>query len=126
MSTMPQKGSTTMTYEMSVQLPCSVRLEKETMTYVSECPPLNILSAGETEEQAIKAIESAVIMYLQSAVEDGLIGQFLSSKGFRFTANETEIKEAEQVVAVRINEEGAKPIRITVPIGLLAASSAAT
>ncbi len=112
------------TYEMNVQLPCSVRFEKETMIYVSECPPLNILSAGETESEAIDAIRSAVIMYLQSAVEDGLLGQLLVNKGFRFTASEQEIKEAEQVIAVRVHEDGAKVVPIKIPIGLLATASA--
>ncbi len=113
------------TYEMHVQLPCSVRFEQETMTYVSECPPLKILSAGETESEAIDAIRSAIIMYLQSAVEDGMLGQLLVSKGFQFTANEQEIKEAEQVVGVRVREEGAKFVPIKIPIGLLAAASSA-
>jgi hypothetical protein len=106
--------------EMSIQLPCIVRFESETKTFVSECPPLNILSGADTEPDAISAIQSAVVLYLQTVVEDGRLGEVLAEKGFRFTNDQKEIAMAEHFIALRVGER-AKAVSVKVPIGLLVA-----
>ena len=108
---------------MSIQLPCTVRFEEETKTFVSECPPLNVLSAADTEADAINAIQSAVVLYLQTVVEDNRLGEVLSQRGFRFTTDQREISMAESVIALQIGKQS--PISVTVPIGLLVANDAA-
>jgi hypothetical protein len=57
-------------------------------------------------------------MYLQSAVEDGCIGEILLDRGFRFTNDPSEISTAEAFVSVKVSE-GNKAFPIRVPIGLL-------
>jgi hypothetical protein len=110
--------------EMSIQLPCIVRFESQTQTFVSECPPLNITSGADTEAEAIEAIQSAVMLYLQTVVEDKCLGEVLTQKGFRFTNNPKEILMAEQFIAVRVGER-AKAVSVKVPIGLLVADQMA-
>jgi predicted RNase H-like HicB family nuclease len=110
--------------EMSIQLPCIVRFEEKTRTFVSECPPLNVLSAADTEAEAIKALQSAVVLYLQTVVEDNRLGAVLSEKGFRFTNDPKEILMAENFIALRTGERS-RTVSFKVPIGLLVASHAA-
>jgi len=110
--------------EMNIQLPCIVRFERETKTFVSECPPLNVLSAADTEAEAIAAIQSAVVLYLQTVVEDNRLGEVLSEKGFRFTNDPKEILMAEHFIQLRIGERS-KTVSVKVPIGLLVASHVA-
>ena len=109
--------------EMSIQLPCIVRFEEDTKTFVSECPPLNILSGADTEAEAIEAIQSAVVLYLQTVVEDKCLGEVLTEKGFRFTNDQKEILMAEHFIAVRVGQ--AKAVSVKVPIGLLVANQMA-
>jgi predicted RNase H-like HicB family nuclease len=111
-------------FEMSVQLPCIVRFEKETRTFVSECPPLNVLSAADTEAEAIEGLQSAVVLYLQTLVEDNRLGEVLNQRGFRFTNDPKEILMAKNFIQLRI-EERSKRVSVTVPIGLLVATRAA-
>jgi predicted RNase H-like HicB family nuclease len=110
--------------EMNIQLPCIVRFEAETRTFVSECPPLNIVSAADTEAEAIDALQSAVVLYLQTVVEDNRLGEVLSEKGFRFTNDPKEILMARNFIQLR-TEERSKTVSVKVPIGLLVATHAA-
>jgi predicted RNase H-like HicB family nuclease len=107
--------------EMSIQLPCVVRFEQETKTYVSECPPLNLLSGADTEADAVQAIQSAIVLYLQTLVEDKRLGDVLFKNGFRPTNDPKEILMAEHFVAVRVGQQ-AKSVSVKVPIGLLVAN----
>lgn len=110
--------------EMSIQLPCIVRFENDTKTFVSECPPLSITSGADTEAEAIEAIQSAVVLYLQTVVEDKCLGEVLTEKGFRFTNDQKEIMMAEHFIAVRVGER-ARAVSVKVPIGLLVADQMA-
>lgn len=107
--------------EMSIKLPCIVRYESESQTFVSECPPLNLVSAAETEDEAVAAIQSAVVLYLQTVLEDQRFGEVLKEKGFRFTNDPGEIMMAEHYIAVRVDER-AKAVSVKVPIGRLVAN----
>jgi hypothetical protein len=110
--------------EMSIQLPCIVRFENDTKTFVSECPPLNITSGADTEAEAIEAIQSAVVLYLQTVVEDKRLGEVLTEKGFRFTNDQKEILMAEHFIALRVGDL-ARAVSVKVPIGLLVADQMA-
>ncbi len=107
--------------EMSIHLPCIIRFEKETKTFVSECPPLGLLSGADNEAEAVDAIQSAVVLYLQAIVEDNCIGEVLAEKGFLFTNDSRQIEQAEHFIAVRVGEE-ARAVNVKVPIGLLVRS----
>lgn len=110
-------------FEMSIQLPCVVRFEVETKAFVSECPPLNILSGADTEAEAIEALQSAVVLYLQTLVEDNRLAEVLSQRGFRFTNDPKEILMAKNFIQLRI-EKQSKTVSVKVPIGLLVANHA--
>jgi|SRR5579862_1041743 len=113
----------TTSLEMSIQLPCVVRFEKETKSYVSECPPLHLLSGADTEADAVKAIQSAIVLYLQTLAEDKRLGEALMLNGFWPTNDPKEISMAEHFVAVRVGKQ-ARSVSVRVPIGLIAANQA--
>lgn len=62
---------------------------KETEGYVSKCPELNVASCGESLEEAIENLKEAVQLYLENALELGLMDDLkesITSKD-KFTAH---------------------------------------
>ncbi len=49
------------------RLACRVRRDEQTDVFVSVCPSMNVYSQGETEDEAIAAIKSAVGLYIKAA-----------------------------------------------------------
>ena len=49
-----------------IDLACVIRRDKQASIFVSHCPNLNLYSQGETEEEAIGAITSAVVLYFKA------------------------------------------------------------
>ena len=54
--------------DMIVRFACIVRKDERASAFVSYCPALDIYSQGETEEEAIAGIQSAVALYLKAAL----------------------------------------------------------
>ena len=65
---------------IEAQLVVGVRWDEQAHVFVSHAPALDIYSQGVTHEDAIRAIESAMRMYLITAVEqnkiDGVLKRF--------------------------------------------------
>ena len=54
------------TLSIMFQLTCGVRWDEQAGVFVSSCPSMNVYSQGETEDEAIAAIKSAVGLYLKA------------------------------------------------------------
>ena len=61
---------------------------KEEEGYVSKCPELGVVSAGDTVEEAFKNLKEAVELYLENAKELGIIDEIEAELRFeeRFTS----------------------------------------
>ena len=62
---------------IEAQLNVGVRWDEPSKVFVSHAPALGIYSQGPTREDAVRAIESAMRMYLVTAVETNKIGAVL-------------------------------------------------
>lgn len=51
--------------------------------YISSCPPLDVLSQGDTEQEAIDNLEEALGLFLEGCYENGTLEAVLKENGFR-------------------------------------------
>ncbi|MCY3835376.1 MAG: type II toxin-antitoxin system HicB family antitoxin [Anaerolineaceae bacterium] len=51
--------------------------------YISSCPPLDVLSQGDTEQEAIDNLEEALGLFLEGCYENGTLETVLKESGFR-------------------------------------------
>lgn len=72
-----------MQFRLVAQLRGFIRHDTDAHVHVSYCPALNIFSQGESEDQARRAIGSAVSLFLQSCYERGQLDRALREAGFR-------------------------------------------
>lgn len=70
-----------MQIRIDAQLNVRVRRDEPSGVYVSYAPALDIYSQGETQEDAIRAIEGAMRMYLVTALEVDKLGGVLKRFG---------------------------------------------
>jgi len=70
-----------MQIRIEAQLLVSVRWDEVAGVYVSYAPALDIYSQGKTTDDAIRAIEGAMRMYLITALEEDKIGRVLKRFG---------------------------------------------
>lgn len=50
---------------------------KEEDVFVSKCPEIEVSSAGDTEEEALKNLEEAIDLWIENAKELGLVEEYL-------------------------------------------------
>ena len=112
------------TVEVIVKLRCLVRHDSDVDVFVSSCPSLDIYSQGETEDQAIAAIESAVFLYLRAAYAHDRLDQILRRAGFTQLSRAGEsVKSQDEFVAVAPRPTE-RSFPINVPLVLLAQQNA--
>jgi predicted RNase H-like HicB family nuclease len=73
---------TIMRIRFEAQLLAGTRRDEEAGTYVCHAPALNLFSQGSTEPEAVRAIESAIRLYLTTAYEGNLLEHVLKGHGF--------------------------------------------
>lgn len=61
----------------------TVRIFKESETFVAHVPELNVSSCGETVEQARRNIGEAVELFVETAKEMGTLKEVLEEAGYR-------------------------------------------
>ena len=67
--------------EFRFKLPYEVR--QEGGYYISSCPPLDVLSQGNTEQEAIDNLEEALGLFLEGCYENSTLEAVLKESGFR-------------------------------------------
>ena len=71
-----------MKIQIIAQLDVGVRWDEPAHVYVSYAPALELYSQGPTEEEALRAIESAMRLYLVTAHETNKLDDTLKRRGF--------------------------------------------
>jgi predicted RNase H-like HicB family nuclease len=61
----------------------AVRWDEETGVYLGWVPGLNLYSQGTTEDEAFKAVESALALFGARCIEKGILEPILIEAGFR-------------------------------------------
>jgi len=112
------------TITLTVKVNCGVKHDAEDNVWVSVCPRLNVFSQGDTEEEAIEAIRSAVTLHLSTAFDHNRLDKVLRRAGFD-KIEKAELHEvaavADEYVHVSIRPTEYKSVHIEVPLTLLAA-----
>lgn len=112
------------TITFTVKVNCGVRLDTDDNIWVSVCPRLSVFSQGDTEEEAIEAIRSAVTLHLSTAYDHNKLDKVLRHAGFgkmeKATISQVDAV-ADEYVHVRIQPSEYKSVHIEVPMELLAA-----
>jgi predicted RNase H-like HicB family nuclease len=73
-----------MKIEITAQLDVGVRWDAQAQVFVSYAPALELYSQGPTEEEAFRAIESAMRLYLITAHGSNKLDDVLKRHGFVF------------------------------------------
>jgi predicted RNase H-like HicB family nuclease len=69
--------------DVKFSLQGAIREDKDTDSFVSYCPALDLYSAGRTRVEAKKALQSAVDMFVRICYERNILGRLLHEKGFQ-------------------------------------------
>lgn len=64
----------------------AIREDRQTKSFVSYCPVLDLYSAGKTRPDAKRALTAAVETYVRVCYERGILGRILKEKGFTAAA----------------------------------------
>ena len=68
----------------------TVQIWKEGKGFVAHAMPLDVMSAGGTPEEARKALDEAVRLFLATAEEKGTLEEVLGESGYEQTAGSLE------------------------------------
>jgi len=111
--------------KMVVSLLGAVRHDEQTNLYVSLCPALKLYSAGKNREEAVKALESTVLLFLTTCFERGKLNSVLQQRGFTKTlAPDTArptMEVAREYIAILEESKFDETFDMTVPLELVAA-----
>ena len=56
-------------------------IEQDGDAYVSSCPPLDVFSQGDTEEEAMQNLMEAIDLFLESCIRRQTLEKVLSDRG---------------------------------------------
>lgn len=87
---------------VEARLRVGLKWEEEAGVYLSYTPALDLYSQAETEEGAMKAMESAITLYLRTAYDQDLLGRALKRHRFVPRPEPSPTADAEYI---RILEE---------------------
>jgi predicted RNase H-like HicB family nuclease len=66
----------------SIRVDYTVQIWKEGNQFVAHAMPLDVMSAGDTAEEARKALDEAVRLFLTTAAEAGTLEEVLEETGY--------------------------------------------
>jgi hypothetical protein len=96
--------------QIEAQLNVGVRWDQAARVFVSYAPALDIYSQGPTEQDAVRAIEGAMRMYIVTALETNKLDRVLERLGARTSGIGPEASEYIKVVPHGGNQIRAKLI----------------
>ncbi len=70
------------TAKISFKLTAGYRYDEETGTFVSVWPHLNIYAQGHTEAEAMEALKSTILLYLETCLAHERLDDVLTKAGF--------------------------------------------
>lgn len=68
--------------EWHMRIDCTVQLWRERDQYVAHAMPLDLMSAGRTPDEARRALDEAISLFLKTAMEMGTLEQALEEAGY--------------------------------------------
>ena len=84
-----------MRIELTAKLP--IQIARKEKWFLASCPALDVMSQGETEEQARANLAEALTLFLRSCIERGTLDAVLKQCGFTSVVeHEQELEESEQ------------------------------
>lgn len=112
------------TIQFTIKMNVGVRQDEDAGVYVSHCPSLEIFSQGETEDEAVEAIKSAITLHLTTAFDFNRLDKVLRKAGFeKFSAGgeqDSSQGEDREFVAVHVKQDKQyRNVPITLPLTLL-------
>jgi len=111
------------TIEFTINMNCEVGYDQDTEVFVSHCPTLDVYSQGETEEEALDAIKSAVTLHVTTAFDFQRLDRVLRKAGFEkieSSGAERPATDSREFVSVRVKPE-MKQVPISLPLRLSSA-----
>jgi len=67
--------------QVSFRLPAAYRRDDEAGVFVGICPMLNVISQGETREEAARALSSAITLFLVNCAKRGIMDEAMGQLG---------------------------------------------
>ena len=67
----------------TVNIEYTIQIWKEGNQYISHAMPLDVMSSGQSPEEARKALDEAVNLFLTTAVDMGTLDEILEEAGFQ-------------------------------------------
>lgn len=107
-----------------------IREDKETDSFVSYCPALDIYSAGRTRPEAKAALQSAIDMFFHICYSRDILNRALRGRGFELIPDGQAV-DGETITVTEIDAEAVDGtfddvFDVEVPLHLVAARSRAT
>jgi predicted RNase H-like HicB family nuclease len=109
--------------DVTFKLDGMIREDKETGSFVSFCPQLELYSAGRTRMEARQALNSAIEMFLRLCYERQILGQVLHERNFKPTDPNVVAMTPTEDFTITIKETLAEyddAFSVEIPIHLLA------
>ena len=69
----------------TVTIEYTVQIWKEGNQFISHAMPLDVMSSGQTPEEARKALDEAVNLFLATAADMGTLDEILEEAGFQLS-----------------------------------------
>jgi predicted RNase H-like HicB family nuclease len=114
-------ANTMATIEFTISLNCCTRFDEDANVFVGYCPTLNVFSQGDTEEEAVEAVQDAVGMHLTTAFDFNRLDKVLRRAGFAGMSTSQSAPEPENSEFVRVAVlKDSKQHTITVPLHMSA------
>lgn len=87
------------TVELTLCLVCTVKREAQNR-WVTGCPKLDLFSQGKSEDEAKKALEEAIFLWVEDCFERGTLDQALKEVGFH-KVHPSAISPGDEHISVR-------------------------
>ena len=91
----------TLHIELRFKVPYEVFMEGG--YYISSCPALDVLSQGDTKQEAIDNLEEALGLFLEGCYENGTLEAVLKESGFKEIACEPPLKIGMPLIDIPIH-----------------------
>jgi predicted RNase H-like HicB family nuclease len=106
------------TVEITLGLLCTVKREGRDR-WVTGCPKLDLFSQGRSEDEAKKALEEAIVLWVEDCLDGGKLGLALEEAGFN-KVHPAQIRPGDEHISVRAiatseGEIGTFPLHISIP-----------
>jgi predicted RNase H-like HicB family nuclease len=82
---------------MEIALKLPIKVTRKGNLYIAACSALDVVTQGETEDQARKNIREALYLFLRSCIERGTLDAVLKECGFSPTSDPVVETDEEQI-----------------------------